>query len=73
MPDVVGQADVLLGPLDVLADDGRVGRLVFERGAEAGEFDAASPRTACRISSRWRFVRLASTLWACVVRSSTPS
>ncbi len=37
--DVVRQPDVLLGPLDVLADLGRVARLVLEGAAEPGEVD----------------------------------
>ena len=36
---VVREADVFLRPLDVLADDRRVGRLILEGAAEAGELD----------------------------------
>ena len=35
--DVVCQSDIFLGPVDVLAHDGRVGRLVLERASQPGE------------------------------------
>jgi hypothetical protein len=37
--DVVSQPDVFLGPLDILADHGRVGRLELERGPQPGQLD----------------------------------